>query len=118
MPRILIVDDHHFLLESLRLALEADYAVTAAYSVPQALALMDQCMPDLVITDYQMPFVNGLDFLEFLHQLSKPPKVIFYSGCLSRELEVLAIRAGAAACLPKPFELKELKRVIGEVLGA
>ncbi len=44
------------------------------------------------------------------------PKVIFFSGALSDRLAAEALRAGAAACLAKPFGIEELKAMVAKVL--
>jgi DNA-binding NtrC family response regulator len=116
MSHILFIDDHEMLLESLRLTLEHEYLVSLAASVPEAFALMAVRMPDIICVDYLMPYLNGLDFLEMVKSMIKQPKVIFFSGALSRRVEVQAMQAGAAACLAKPFELEELKLVMERVM--
>lgn len=117
MVHILIVDNHIPLLETLQVALEGEYRVTTARSAAEALAAMGESMPDLVITDHLMPHLTGLEFIRLLRQRRHSPKVILFSSMLTNELVAQAGEAGAAACLPKPFDLGELKRIITELLG-
>jgi CheY-like chemotaxis protein len=67
--RILVVDDHRAAREGVIFVLrEAGHAVQGAASAVEGLAILDRQAFDVVITDLQMP---GIDGLEFIRQLSK-----------------------------------------------
>ncbi len=116
MPHILFIDDHELFLEALVLTLGHEYLLSVAPSVPEAFACLALQTPDVVVVDYLMPGLGGLDFLEMVKHLHPRPKVIFISGALTERLERQALQAGAVACLAKPFELDELRRVIERVM--
>jgi CheY-like chemotaxis protein len=61
-PRILIVDDEAHVIRVLRLMLEREgYQVEGAADGREALARMDACLPDVLVTDIQMDGMNGRD---------------------------------------------------------
>ena len=65
---ILIVDDEAHILQVLSLKLRnCGYSITTAVDGEDALYQVKTCLPDLIITDVQMPYMNGL---EFAHELS------------------------------------------------
>jgi CheY-like chemotaxis protein len=69
---ILIVDDEAHILQVLSLKLRnCGYSIATAVDGEDALYQVKACLPDLVITDVQMPYMNGL---EFAHELSKDSK--------------------------------------------
>jgi len=74
---------------------------------------------DLIVTDHQMPRVNGLELIKGLkgqvHTESIP--IIFYSGKLSLELKNQAIQAGSHAVIEKPFSLEAFLALVAQVCG-
>ncbi|MCD4812850.1 response regulator [bacterium] len=116
MPNVLIIDDQWLLLEVLRTALEGEYAVKTARNGEEALAIMDRWKVDLVITDYSMPGMTGIEVIKAVRAMKHKPKVIFYTAVLNRDLEREAKAAGAMWCLSKPFELREMKEKILKAL--
>ncbi len=69
MKRILLVDDEPHMIRILKLALEnAGYAVDEAYNGEQALACIEKCPPDLMITDIDMPRMNGRQLTQHIKQ--------------------------------------------------
>jgi CheY-like chemotaxis protein len=81
MPRVLIVDDEIIVLETLTLILRnAGYDVTPCSSPFEALAALKEHGGDFVITDMQMPHMNGLEVAKSALQLSHSCYVIILSG--------------------------------------
>ena len=115
MPNILIIDDQLLLLEILRMALEGAHTVETAQSGREAMEMLDSRPADLVITDYLMPGMSGMDVIRELKDMKNPPKAILYSACLSPELEQEALDLGAIACVSKPFDLQELREMVERV---
>ncbi len=81
MPRILVVDDEVIVLETLTLILRhAGYDVTARSSPREALTILRESGGDFVLTDMQMPYMNGLEVAHIATQLSSSCYVIILSG--------------------------------------
>jgi DNA-binding response OmpR family regulator len=87
MKRILIIDDEPHIIRVLKMALEnAGYAVDEAYNGEQALAYLEKCQPDLMITDIDMPKLNGRDLC--LHIKQNMPNHAFDIFILTARAEI------------------------------
>ncbi|MDH3872315.1 MAG: response regulator, partial [Gammaproteobacteria bacterium] len=76
MKRILIVDDEPHIIRVLKLAMKnAGYTVDEAYNGEQALAYLETTRPDLMITDIDMPRMNGRELC--LHIRQNMPELEF-----------------------------------------
>ena len=122
MKTILLVDDHQMARRALKLYLEQqEYVCEEAEHGQAALTWLNKGQPvDLVISDNQMPGMNGLELLRQMathpHLSSLP--VILYSGNVTDDLRTQAIEAGAYAVLTKPYKFADLVDIIAGVLGA
>jgi two-component system response regulator HydG len=106
---VLVVDDAPETLEVLRRNLESvGYRVFTAPGVAEALAVLETTLIDLVITDYKMPKVGGLDLVRHVRQNLKDTEVVMITGYASIEGAIQAIKTGAEEYLPKPFTDEEL----------
>ncbi len=114
---VLIVDDAPETLEVLRRNLEsAGYRVFAAPGVAEALAVLENTPIDLVITDYKMPKVSGLDLVRHVRENLKDTEVVMITGYASIEGAIQAIKTGAEEYLAKPFTDQELFDAVGRAL--
>ncbi len=110
---ILLVDDDIDILELLQRHLQSmDYHTYKAVSVKEALYILKDAHIDLLITDIQMPEVDGLELLKFAeeHYPEMPKLVITGYPSVSGALEV--IKAGATDYLTKPFTKEELRKAV------
>lgn len=110
-PTILCVDDDAGITEMLHDSLTPrGFRVLRAATVAEALGVLRATKIDLVILDLLLPDVDGYSFFELVE--SEPHKhsfpVIVASGCTSPDARKLAIQHGAAAFLPKPYQLGQL----------
>lgn len=79
--KILLVDDDPLILDSVSGALEAKgYQVWATESAERALTLARQIQPDVVVTDYRMPRMDGVALLERLKESALAPRGVVYTG--------------------------------------
>ncbi len=118
MARILCVDDEPAVLTSLQKVLEwAGHTVVAAPNAGAALHLLGQERFDLVMSDYQMPGIDGLEFLRMLRAERDDTPVIMLTGYASIDHAMEAIRAGANDYLVKPYDPANLSHRIGQVLA-
>ena len=110
---ILLVDDDIDILELLQRHLQSmDYHTYKAVSVKEALHILKDTFVDLLITDIQMPEVDGLQLLKFVdeHYPEMPKLVITGYPSVKGAMEV--IKSGATDYLTKPFTKDELKQAV------
>jgi CheY-like chemotaxis protein len=120
LARILIVDDDPGVRASLLMVLKfADYEVYEASSGAEALALAQSHYPDLIVSDINMPDLNGIQTVEALRRLPhvRNLPVIFISGLASEEHQRKIATLGAAELLTKPFSIQELMELIEKSLN-
>lgn len=115
--RILIVDDEEGMRRLLaRLLQKEGYEVLTAASGPEALRLLRGDAFDLVVTDIQMPEMNGLQLLDEIHAYDPSLPVIVITAYGTVENAVQALRAGAYDYITKPFENDEIRLTIAKAL--
>jgi len=118
-PLILIADDNRDIREFLEQAVltPAGYRVRSVGDGLSALTLARELLPDLVITDLQMPGLQGLDLVRRL-RLDRPTlPVILMTSEGSEQVAIDTLRAGAADYLAKPFEAEQLLAAVGRALA-
>jgi DNA-binding NtrC family response regulator len=117
MPRVLVVDDEPGVQESLRMLLKQECEVVTAGSVDEALRLLGEASPDVVLLDLVMPGRSGFDLLAELARQPAPPPVIVLSGTRTIATAVEAMKLGAADYLTKPFEVEALRIKVRQLLS-
>ena len=113
--RILIADDHGLLRDTLVMFLEGTGGMSTetAQDLPGALAMAAQNGPfDVVILDFNMPGMNGLDGLRAALEAIESTPVALISGVASREDAEKALDMGAAGFLPKTLSAKSLVNAV------
>jgi DNA-binding response OmpR family regulator len=115
MARILIVDDDRPFRMTLHLALDiCGYEVRDATNGEEGLEAASASAPDLVVLDWQLPGMDGVETCRELRSRSDIP-VIMVSGNPANRKEI-ALSAGAMAYLTKPFSMEDLVRTIEAAL--
>ena len=107
--RILLVDDESGILETLRILLRGDgYDVVAALSGREAVEMLPDASPDIVLTDIRMPGMTGLDVMSKAHEVDPETAVILMTAQASLQTAIQAVNEGAYYYLQKPFANEEL----------
>ncbi len=115
---ILVVDDEQGQREIISAILaDAGYDVTTASSGEAALRFVDNRRFDLVLTDYQMSGMTGLDLLRELTNFDKSIIVILISAYGTIDTAVDALRLGAFDYLQKPYDRDKLLETISRALN-
>ena len=118
MATILYVDDEPAIGLILQDTLErAGHQVVGARNVPQALQALAERSIDLIISDYRMPGLSGLEFLELLKQEGYVIPLIMLTGFGSIEHAVAAIKAGAVDYITKPVRAEQLELAVDQALA-
>ncbi len=108
MYRILYVDDEPNLLEICKLFLErsGQFSVDSITSAPAALALLNTKNYDAIISDYQMPEMDGIEFLKTVRSSGNTIPFILFTGRGREEVVIQALNEGADFYLQKGGEPK------------
>jgi len=117
---VLIVDDSKLITMRLRSLVEPlGYEVigTAADGMSGAQKAITQ-LPKLVILDYNMPVMNGLDCLKAIKMQNRDIQVIVCSANITVEMSQNLIRAGANAMLTKPIQLDRFIKTVRQCMNA
>jgi two-component system response regulator (stage 0 sporulation protein F) len=117
MKTIMVVDDEATSLAYMESILSrSGYRVIAESNAASALArIRNGCAVDLVITDYRMPDMDGLELLNELRIVSRVP-LIMVTGYGDIESYLKAINLGAFEYLNKPIGARELDRIVRTAL--
>ncbi len=118
--RILVVDDSSIIRKIVKKALgEAGFNIASAKNGKKALELIDTHRPDLILSDIDMPEMNGVDFFKAVHanqNLSSIPFIIM-SGNKDRAMVRRMLDRGASAYMVKPFNLEQLVATVEKLLS-
>jgi DNA-binding response OmpR family regulator len=120
MPKkVLIADDEPSIVTSLEfLVHEAGYEVQVARDGEQALALVEQFVPDLILLDVMMPRTSGYEVCRRLRERPEFRHIrIVMLSARGREAEVRkGLALGADTYITKPFSSRDLMAVVGALL--
>ncbi len=118
MKTILLIEDELYLLEALGEILgEFGYKVILRSDAESALSIIREGNDiDLVLTDYRMPGMDGVEFIAVLKQILPSTPIIILAGDYSVEVYIKALSLGAFECLTKPVKAKDLGRAVKSAL--
>jgi CheY-like chemotaxis protein len=119
LKTILIVDDNHYVLNAFKEMMHKwGHRVIAQQDGPSALAVIGQGEAvDLIVTDYQMPGMDGLELVEKLKLAVPTVPVIMMSASLKEEVCLRAMALGVVEFLEKPAEPRALRRIIENAIN-
>jgi DNA-binding NarL/FixJ family response regulator len=116
--RVLLVDDHHLLLEGLRLALRASYDIVGMLTTGGDV--LSECLrldPDVVLLDLSLPDRSGLEVIADLHAATPGIKILVVTMHADRVLADACFQSGAHGFVPKDAGTPELKLALAAVLA-
>jgi CheY-like chemotaxis protein len=107
---VLVIDDDTALLKMVNKLLTGRYMVSLAKSGMEAVSLLEKgFLPDIILLDIVMPFMNGYETLERLRNIPEAQDipVVFLTGLSETGAELRGLQAGAVDYITKPF-VKEI----------
>ncbi len=114
---VLIVDDQAHMREVISASLRAlDVKSYQAESGEQALEILANENVDVVLSDFRMPGMDGIEFLRRLREERPAIRSVLFTGHGQMETVIGALRAGASDFLAKPFENQELRSIVQRLL--
>lgn len=116
--KVLLVDDEEVILELTALLLrKRGFEVLLARNGKECVEVVAEQQPALVLLDYMMPVMNGLDALKQVKANNPDTYVIMFTGKGSEEVAVELMKSGASDYLQKPFSNKNLQERIDSILA-
>ncbi len=118
-PAILVVEDERDILVVLRRILRdltTDNDIVAVPDAETALEHLDRQPFALIITDYVMPGMSGLELARQVRERSRDTTVVMITAYGTATLEQAAVEAGVEALLRKPFVVGKLEEVVRQAL--
>lgn len=118
--RILVVDDDRLIVSLLEAGLQEsdnDYAVTTALSAKEALVKLRHEAFALVMTDYQMPDMNGVELIQQIRTLSPSTPIVLMSAHPPDVMEEMIGKIQADGYLEKPISIDRLWELVEMVIS-
>lgn len=118
IARILIVDDEECLLASLRRTLRNQYEIVTTKDPVQALKIFELQGPfAVVISDYQMPFINGIELFSKIHAINADTQRVMLTGHAELQMAIDAVNRGKiTSFLTKPMPAVSIRKVIADAI--
>ena len=118
--RVMVVDDTDHVRRMLTsmLSLDGFEVVGEVASGPAALEAVEAADPDIVVIDYKMPGMDGLDTARGIRQRRPDQVMILYTAYIDEALEKAAADAGISLCIGKVAGLSSLEREINRLCAS
>jgi response regulator RpfG family c-di-GMP phosphodiesterase len=114
----MVVDDEPQVAKSLHRLLRRQYEVMTAQNAEEALASLDSFQPDVIISDFRMPGMNGAELLALVKERRPRTAQLIISGYSEIESELLsAENEDRPRFLSKPWDCKELLETVRALAG-
>lgn len=118
--KILVVDDsgimRKIVVRTLKQAGFSGHTIEEAENGKDALAKIEADAPDLVLTDWNMPEMTGIELVKAMREKKLEIPFAFITSECTSEMKQQATAAGAVAFLTKPFTAETMQSVLGKVL--
>jgi DNA-binding NtrC family response regulator len=116
-PRILVVDDEEEILQALSFILRSNGCeVAVASNGAEAHAKIQEADYDVILCDFRMPTLNGLDFMSKTRNIGIETPFIFITGYADNAMLARALRLGAHDYIEKPCSREKIMETMHRVL--
>ncbi len=119
--KLMIVDDSSsmrmIVKRTLKLAGFSDLSITEAGDGAEALKSIEADQPDLILCDWNMPIMNGIDLLKTLREAGNVVKFGFITTESTADMRAIAREAGAQFLIGKPFTPESFEKALRPVIG-
>jgi signal transduction histidine kinase/DNA-binding response OmpR family regulator len=116
--RVLVVDDEPSVVDVFREFLSSEgYQLSVAASGEEALRIIPELKPDIVLTDINLPGLSGLEVMRFAKSVDSEVAVIVVTGYASAATAIDALRQGAYDYVTKPFDLDDVNQIVTRAIA-
>jgi DNA-binding NtrC family response regulator len=116
--KIMVIDDEKIVCDMAKLSLEQEgYSVETFLNAEPALERLKNEKFDVVVTDYKMKGIDGMEVLRAVRALYPETKVIMITAFANLDTAIEALRGDVHDFFPKPVKIKELKSSIQRALS-
>lgn len=119
MIRVLIIDDEYLIRELIKNSInweELGFKIVGeAKNGEEALKMIDEIYPDLIVVDINIPFINGLELCSIVHKNKSDIRMIILTGYCEFEYARKAIKYGVSEYILKPISPNEFSKVLLKV---
>lgn len=113
----MVIDDEKIVCDMAKMSLEQEgYSVETFLNAEPALARLKETSFNVVVTDYKMKGIDGMEVLRTVKKLYPETKVIMITAFANLDTAIEALRGDVHDFFPKPVKIKELKASIGRAL--
>jgi two-component system, OmpR family, response regulator CpxR len=113
--KVLLVDDEREFVETLSERLQMrDFGSAVVYGGEEALSIVEEDEPEVMVLDLKMPGIDGLEVLKQVKEKHPNVEVIVLTGHGSKDIADLCLELGACAYLEKPVDIDKLTRAMEE----
>jgi DNA-binding NtrC family response regulator len=115
--KILLVDDDQWIRDSLRLFFEAEGCrLVTSETAEEGMKALEKVDYDVVISDYKLPGMNGLEFLRKVKEKQTNIYEILITAYANYEIETEAREIGVQDFIPKPFTSEDVERSLARLI--
>jgi DNA-binding NtrC family response regulator len=115
---LLLIDDDEWIRDSMRLFFEAEGCDLVAFeTAEQAMKLIKKQPFDIIIADFRLPGINGIEFFRRTRELSRPALKILITAYMSKTVAAEAKEAGVQDLIEKPFNPETIEKSISKLLA-
>jgi CheY-like chemotaxis protein/anti-sigma regulatory factor (Ser/Thr protein kinase) len=118
MARVLVVEDSPTQASEIRFLLEdAGFDIDLAVDGIEALSSLQKGLPDIIVTDLEMPRMDGLTLVEAVRSEHPSVPIVLVTAHGSEEIAARALRCGAASYVPKRYLGRDLAQVLKQIIA-
>lgn len=115
--RLMLIDDDEWIRNSLTLFFESEGCyLTAVDTAEEALSKLKKKFYDIIITDYKLPGINGLEFLKQIQSNTNIHKILI-TGYGSEKITSRALKLGVEGIILKPFTTESIEKVLADLIS-
>ena len=117
MKKVLIVEDNEMMIEFLGNYLAKSYEIVTCSKASEVFReIMKANHPDIILADFNIPYINGLELIQKLQELELDIPVMMISGKKDVDTKIQCFEQGAVDYVQKPFNPRELQIRVQRVL--